>query len=441
MSNQAATFTEESIPQINKVLKFVLENPYSDFYRRKYKGLGIKEIKSYEDFHRIPFLTIDEFLVVPIEKRTFVSPEEIKYYSFSSGTTNHRIPNIVPHSSFGHEDFIKYYFNEKKIAALGVNRLMLLASPSSPAFMKYLTIPRKSIVMIPGDSNNMGRMAKFANELKIDAVLATPTRLYFFIEQLIKNNFDLKRIKWVHSGGEFCSEQKFQYFKSKMPNAFINFGFATSETGGPRGYRCEYLANNNKPNVFHPVDNKLVEVIDENDQILPFGKISELIHTDMKTKAFPLIRYKTKDIGSLARRICPCNNNFIITLGGKANFDVMKFSGVTLYTELISNAINIASYQIEPKFQMHVFEERVNRELKPKLQLHIKLKKNSENLKADIYFKKQLAEKISGSLNLSAKFTLKQMVDQNIFLPLEIIFVDAWPEDQVKAKNIISHLN
>ena len=74
---QATNFSEEMLPQINAVLKFVLENPHSDFYRQKYAGLDLYPIQSYADFQRIPPLTKDEFLVVPLKERTFVPEEEI----------------------------------------------------------------------------------------------------------------------------------------------------------------------------------------------------------------------------------------------------------------------------------------------------------------------------------------------------------------------------
>jgi len=441
MNNLSTTFSSEIIPQINKVLKFVLENPYSDFYRNKYRDLGIEEIKSYGDFQKIPFLTKDEFLVLPLKKRTFVPEDEIKHYSFSSGTTNYKIPTIIPHLSFDHEDFMQYFINEKKIKALGVRRIMILSSPLSPPFLKYLTIPRKSIVMVPGDENNLDLSAKIAEELKIQGIMTSPTKLYFFIKYLIKNGFNLKHIKWIHIGGEFCSLQKFQYFKSVLPNALVNTGFATSETNGPRGYRCEYLANNERPNIFHSVHKKLVEIADDENKILPLERDGELIHTDLRIRAFPLIRYKTKDIGSLMKYDCPCGNNLIINLGGRINFDVLRFSGVTLYANLIADAIGSVKEFLEPQFQMHVFEEKTETDLKPKLQLHVKLKKSSENLKDDPVFKKNLAYKISDCLKLSGKSTLKQLAEQGIFLPLEIVFIDSWPEKEAKTKNIISHLN
>lgn len=435
---KSTTFNKDIIPKINRVLKFALENPYSDFYRKRYEGLGTIKIGSYEDFLKIPFLKKDDFLAVPVEKRIFVAADEIKYFSSSSGTTKNRIPAIVPHCSFGYENID---FNESKILSMGIRRVLAIHSPLSPAFIKHLTMPRKNVVIVPGDANNLPITAKLAEELHVEAIITTPTKLYFFIKHLANAGFETKNIKWIHLGAEFCSTQKLQYFRSIFPNALIDFGFSTSETGGSRGYRCEHLAKDERPYIFHPARNKMVEVVSTDGNILGLGESGELIHTDLETKAFPLIRYKTNDIGSLSCLKCACGEKFLLTLGGRMNFDVLKFSGVTLYAELIANAIDAAKKYVEPQFQMHVFEESDMGKIKPKLQLHLRLKKEFRAYPNLVRLKKELEDRISSGLHLGASKTLKQLADQDIFFPLEIIFVDAWPENSEKTKNIISHLN
>lgn len=434
---KATTFNKDTTAKINKVLKFVLENPYSDFYRKKYGKPYIKEIASYEDFVKIPFLKKDEFLSVPVKDRTFVAENEIKYFSSSSGTTSNKIPAMVPHSSFGYDNLD---FNESKILSMGIRRVLAIHSPLSPAFIKHLTMPRKNVVIIPGDANNLPMTAKLAKELNVEAVVTTPTKLYFFIKYLIDTGFTTNSIKWVHLGAEFCSTQKLHYFRSVFPKALIEFGFSTSETGGSRGYRCAYLAKDERPYVFHPAGNKMVEVAGTEGNILGLEESGELIHTDLETKAFPLIRYKTNDIGSIADLTCACGQKFLLSLGGRMNFDILKFSGVTLYAELVSNAINSVTKYVELPFQMHVFEECCMNKIKTKLQLHLKLKEEFRIHSRSVQFKKEIENKISSNLQLSATRTLKQLSDEDIFFPLEVVFIDSWPESPEKAKNIISHL-
>lgn len=432
---KTANFNENLLPKINNILKFVLENPYSDFYRNKYEDKIPNPVKSYEDFQKIPILEKDEFLIVDAEKRIFVPTESVKYYSFSSGTTGKKI-SVVPHSSLMYGEVDKYRFNEKEFEMRGVSRIMTLFSYLSPPFIKTTTAARTHMVVIPGDINNLKLMAKIAKETKIDGIVATPTVLEFFIDHLAEENFDLSRIKWVSMGSEFCSAQKAIYLGSKLPNAFFRIYYGISEICSGGGYRCNHISNE-PPNIFHPEPLAITEVIRGTEHPDESGY---LIHTDLQPKAFPLIRYNTKDVGSIIKRDCSCGNDHIVSLNGKAGFDILKFSGITLSAQAIENSLDEIRQSMEPRFQMHVFEEMTeSNKLKPRLKLHIKLKPQYKGKQKDPYFVKTLRETINNKLRLSPKSTLKQLTDQKVFLPLEIIFVENWPAGGGKQKNIISH--
>jgi len=184
MKEKATNFSESLLPKINKVLQFVLENPHSSFYRDKYKNQTPQEIKSYEDFQKIPPLTKDEILSVPIEKRIFVPEEDIEYYSFSSGTTNINRPTVIPHSSFYHETLQKYGFNEEKMREVRARRIMILLPPLSAAFLRQLLAPKKYAMAIQGNINDLKLSAIIAKEVRMQGLQTTATILDSFIDYL-----------------------------------------------------------------------------------------------------------------------------------------------------------------------------------------------------------------------------------------------------------------
>lgn len=438
---ESTTFSDKIIPQINNVLKFVLENPYSDFYRNKYKGLGIKEIRSYEDFRKIPFLTKDEFRDLPLEKRTFVPEEQIAYYSFSGGTTNQGKPTIIPHIPFSFEDYAKRSFNEDEISSFGVTNIITLLVPVSMIMLKIFSLPKKRLVVIPGDINNLKLTARISREIKIQGIITLPTRLYFFIRCLKEIGFDLNEIKWVRLTGEYCSQQRLDYFRSELPNAFIDFKYGVSEIGGNKGNRCDHLSKTQIPSVFHPVTSELFEVIDEKNKSLPLGETGQLCYSETKIKAFPLLRYKVGDLASLVRRTCICGNEYDLVVHGRIGSDVIEFNGATISVQSVENALDPIRQFIEPVFRVDILEESNRNKTSPKLQLHLSLKKGLKDNKSNSSFVEILKEKVSDNLYLQPEVTLKKMVEQGVISPLEIIFVESWPEEKNKWKSIISHLS
>lgn len=430
-------FENSMVEKINSVLEFVLDSPYSDFYRSWLEGSGIRRIESYKQFQKIPKLTKDVILKTSLKKRIFVPIEKVLNYNFSSGTTGSKNILAMPHlkkSPGGIKSKAVLDFGSIKAADLKIKKIMVLWPVYSGSFRKNLSIEKGSAVPVPGDIDNLERSALMARALNIDAISSTPTTLGLFIERLKDVSFELRKIKWVSLGGEFCTKQKFQYFKKTLPNAFISFKFSSSEMGF-RGYRCQYLAKEN-PSLFHPVPKNLIEIECDDDD----SEEGEILHTSLEQKAFPLIRYATGDIGRLTEKNCPCGNGLLLEVLGRKKSDILKFSGVILRIEAIEKALSkVENFRYSP-YEMHVGEENVGGKLKPKLKIILQPDKKHAADIDNSRIKEMVAEKISSGLFLSSKSTLKDLVEQGIFLPLEVDFVGSFPNSTVKSKKIISHL-
>jgi phenylacetate-CoA ligase len=437
----STNFSEKDAGQVNDLLGFVLDNKYSDFYRKKYAGLNIGSVSSYEDFARIPLLTKDEILGAPIDQRIFVAPDEVKRYSFSSATTRHNRPTIIPHGLAPYNIMAaKDFFTEEKMRELKVKRIMVLWPIMSSPFYRYITDPQKHTLVVMGYVNNLKLSADAAKQIKIQGLTTTATILDYFIDALEQVSFDLGSIRWVALGGEFCSAQKFAYFQSKLPNALFVFRYANSEVG-TIGYRCEKMNASEPPNIYHVSRViHIVEITDAGGKIVPLGEAGEIIVTSLGKKPFSPIRYRIGDTGYMEKRECSCGNDLRLVFGGRMNFDVLKVYGVVIHAQAIEQSLSTLSGYLDKKYQMHVFEERTEGRLRPKMVLHLKLREVYAKNKKDPYFYEIVKETVSKNLYLSSKNSLKQLVEQKIFLPLEIVFEDEWPKDGYKSKNIISHL-
>jgi phenylacetate-coenzyme A ligase PaaK-like adenylate-forming protein len=420
--------------EIAKVLSFATDNPYSNFYNVKFQNLKDFNISAltYKDFKQIPFLHKDEILNIPVEDRLFLNKDQVRRYNLTSGTTNNKKILAIPLTSHERPGDKPYSRNNIDVEN---KKCLILFPPMSAAFTAYLMgVDKKNGITIPGDINNLKRTAMVAKELKPEIIFTTPTILDFFVKELLSIGFDTGLVKNISLGGESTSNLKLDYFKSVFPKANILFRYGSSETGGQRGYRCEYLKTKT-PDIYHPAG-AFIEIVNENGEVVNDGDFGEIIHTDLiSPKGFPFIRYKTGDMGSSYYEECPCGNNRIIKLGGRANYDVLKFSGITLYSEQIEKSLSEFSDKIQPTFEMHVFEEKNNDKILPKLVLKLALEKNPGAITAKV-----VEAQVTKNLQLSANKNLKYFVDNGIFLPLEVVFVDINELNSTKKSGIISHL-
>ena len=422
--------TNKQLGKIKEVLEFAWNNPYSSFYKDKYKKAGVKSIKSiktWEDFDKLLYLTRDEIVEAGPNKFFFFPRNKINEIGFSSGTTNQDFPLILFQSRYQNKVLKlrhQRYFDLK----IKSNLMLFPILPGQLRFRLQDFMWKNGTTNALGDTNNLELSAKIAARLEIDAIQTTPTILYYFTD-FLKKTYDLGKIKLIYIAGEFCSKQKEQYFKENFKNAYIEFGYGGMETRG-RGYRCKFMRL--KPSsLFHRLrDSYYYETINTLGQ-------EELVLTSLVKEGAAVIRYKTGDAVKLYEEECQCGENQSIEVFGRLESDSLKIQGTIIYAEFIHEALLPFSRTLASlDWKLHVWEEEINSKLLPKLELHLSPQKKFRNQK----FKEEIARIISENLFLSSKMTLASLVNEGIFLPLKIRFVKSFPLEQ-KRKNIVSHLS
>lgn len=428
-------FNTEIAKQVLEILTFATENKHSDFYRSKYGNAKYPRVITFEQFKKIPYLEKNDILKESFDKRIFVSKESVGRYTFSSGTSQKNKITIIPHYSASNplqHSASHLEHGEMVLRNLNLSKLLILWPIASSAFQRNMAISRNGIVKIPGDTYNLAYSASLVKNLGIEAFTTTTTILDFFIQHLINAGVNLSSIKWIALGGEYCSNLKFSYLKKVFPNAFFSFRYGSSESGA-RGYRCEHLSQKS-PNIFHPTPYLFMEIDEPDDE--GYG---ELIITTLTKKPFPLIRYKTGDVVSISKKTCACGNNYIINIGGRKELDVLKISGITLHTQAIETSVDAAKEFIEPQFQMHVFEKTINNTIKIQLEIHVCLKNFYCNMKDNPHFMENLSVVLAKNLRVSQKSFLVDLIEQGLFLPLNVKVLNQ-RDTHFKSRNIISHI-
>ncbi|MBQ7630522.1 MAG: phenylacetate--CoA ligase, partial [Selenomonadaceae bacterium] len=143
--------------------------------------------------------------------------------------------------------------------------------------------------------------------------------------------------------------------------------YGLTEISGP-GVSCECSQQNGmhiQEDHFYP------EIINpETGEVLPEGQLGELVFTCLDKKAFPLLRYRTRDICSLTREKCPCGRTHIkmTRLKGRTD-DMLIIRGVNVFpsqieTVLLNNGY-AANYQIIVDRVNHTDTFDINVEMTP----------------------------------------------------------------------------
>jgi phenylacetate-CoA ligase len=151
-------------------------------------------------------------------------------------------------------------------------------------------------------------------------------------------------------------------------------------------------------------DHFLPEIIDpDTEEVLPLGSEGELVFTALDKEAFPMIRYRTKDICCLSREKCSCGRTLIKMKKPKGRSDDM----------LIIRGVNVFPSQIETVLLNHgyaanyqIIVDRVNNT--DTLDVHVEMTPEmfTDNLGEIGKRQKALVDGLKSMLGLKATVTL-----------------------------------
>jgi phenylacetate-CoA ligase len=141
-------------------------------------------------------------------------------------------------------------------------------------------------------------------------------------------------------------------------------------------------------------DHFIAETVDPDTlEVLPPGSKGELVFTSLDKEAFPIIRYRTKDISRINTEPCPCGRTLarMEKVTGRTD-DMLIIRGVNIFPSQIESVLlNIKG--IGPQYQIHVYRKNHLDELEVQVELddaslldrYSELETLSGSIKAHIY--------------------------------------------------------
>lgn len=255
--------------------------------------------------------------------------------------------------------------------------------------------------VIPASTGNSERQVQTMVDFGATGLCATPSYALHLAEVLHDNGLD-NDIK-LHSallGAEPWTEEMRKKIESSLHvKAYDIYGL--SEVMGPGvAFECE-CQNGMHVNE----DNFIVEVINpDTGEVLKNGELGEFVFTSLTKEAFPVIRYRTHDLGRLISEKCACGRTFIKMSKPQGRCDDMLIiRGVNVFPSQIEEVLLKVS-GITPNYMIIVDRIDNNDKLEVKVEMSEDL--FFDDVKSIENITKEIESKLRSVLGLGAKVTL-----------------------------------
>lgn len=258
-------------------------------------------------------------------------------------------------------------------------------------------------------------------DLNPDSILGFPSYTAAFAEAVPAKTM-LHSIKYLLLTGELLTPSKEVYMRKHFPNAHIAMIYSTSETGYLSYPTCPHLPLNS----YHPLPKVTVEALNLDENGIGDIVVSKSINPHLHIE-----RYAPGDTGTVEVSACPCGNSTTFTIKGRRNYDVVKVAGATIIQELCIQAMAPYERQLE-KYCFVAKEELGAHGPRGMLEVHA-VEKPGTTAEERQLLERDMLKTVPEVLFVTPNQTLAQLVAQDIFSPLRIIWKQELPR---RAKDI-----
>jgi len=385
-----------------KQVKHVWDNvPY---YRKKMeeKGVTPDDIKGIEDLHKLPFVTKADLRdAYPYGLMGKPLKDCVRIQS-TSGTTGKRVVAFYTQHDI---DLWEDCCARAITAVGGTDEDVCQVSYGYGLFTGGPGLNGGShkvgCLTIPTSSGNTERQIGFIKDLSATILCCTPSYAAYLGESMKEMGMgpDDIPLKAGIFGAEAWSEEMRQDIQKTLGiKAYDIYGL--TELSGPGvSFECSAQAG-----MHVNEDHFIAEIIDPNTgEVLPAGSKGELVFTSLTKEAFPLLRYRTRDICQLNYEPCSCGRTHVRMAKPMGRSDDM----------LIIRGVNVFPSQIETVLLNHgyaanyqIIVDRVNHT--DTLDVHVEMTPEmfTDNMGEIAKRQKQLVDGLRSMLGLAAKVTL-----------------------------------
>ena len=301
-------------------------------------GVGIEapdDVRGLDDLPRIPFATKDDLRAHYPFGLLAVPREQLIRVHASSGS--HGKPTVVGYTRTDLKVWTELMARCMTMAGVAPGMVIHNANGYG-LFTGGLGFQqggeRIGATVVPVSGGHTARQAMLLRDFGAQVLVSTPSYALVIAQALADAGGDETRLELGLFGGEPWTEQLRAEIERTLGIVAINF-YGLSEMCGP-GVAAECRVARRGLHVNE--DHFIVEVIDPDDgRSLGPGVEGELVFTTLTKEALPLLRYRTRDIGSILDEPCECGRTTVRLTGLLGRHDDM----------LIVRGVNIHPTRVE----------------------------------------------------------------------------------------------
>jgi len=375
------------------------------FYKKRFDGLKIlpDEIQSLKDLEGFP-LTAKEDLRQSYPYGMFALPlrDVVRIHSSSGVTGKPTVTGYTRNDLHHWSQLTARVLTAGGITKEDVVQITFKYGLFTGAFGLHHGAELIGASVIPMSTGNTAKQVLIMQDYKTTALVSTPSYALLLARHMEAEGMDPKNLslKLALFGGEPCPEPMRREIEERLfISATDNYG--VSEVMGPGvAGECD------RKNGLHlNEDHFIPEIIDPQTlKVLPPGTEGELVLTTLSKEAFPLVRYRTRDITSLDFAPCPCGRTLarMKKVLGRSD-DIIIVKGVNVFPSQVESIL-LEVEGVEPRYQIIVDRVEGVDTLEVKVEVHERV--FSDEIKILQNISSKIERKIREIIGVTAKVKL-----------------------------------
>ncbi|NLC56477.1 MAG: phenylacetate--CoA ligase [Armatimonadetes bacterium] len=375
-------------------------------YRKKLDDAGIRpaDIRGVDDLKHLPFTTAEDLRENYPFGMFAARLEDIVRVHSSSGTTGK--PKVVGYTRRDIDTWAELM--ARTIACGGGWKHDIIQNAYGYGLFTgglgiHYGAEKLGATVVPISGGNTKRQVMIMQDFGCTMLACTPSYALVIADTAAEMGIDLRELplKYGIFGAEPWTDSMRKEIESRMGIRATDI-YGLSEVSGPGvASGCE------AQNGLHIFDDHFIpEIIDPATlEVLPPGSQGELVFTSLTKEAFPILRYRTRDITRLHHDPCPCGRTHcrMSRVTGRTD-DMLIIRGVNVFPSQIESAL-MAIEGTEPHYLIVVDRDKGRLD---ELEVWVEVSPGvvSDKVRRLEAFEKQVAAELNSALGLGVKVRL-----------------------------------